>query len=169
MRIVLVHNRKAGKGKVPKKDLHDMLEKAGYDIVRAKPGSQKFHEGLEDAKLVVAAGGDGAVTKVALALRSTDPPIAIVPLGTANNIARALGVPHRPRGGHQGMEGRPGKTYRRLGGQGALGRAALHRGLRPRRPNAHDPSHGQEIDHGRNDQGRDRDRAREASDYAAPE
>jgi len=96
MRIVLVHNRKAGKGKVQKKDLHAMLEKAGCDILCAKPGSQKFHEGLEDAKLVVAAGGDGAVTKVALALRSTDPPIAIVPLGTANNIARALGVPTDP-------------------------------------------------------------------------
>lgn len=96
MRVVLVHNRKAGKGKVPKKDLHAILKKAGYDIVRAKPGSQKFHQGLEDAKLVVAAGGDGAVTKVALALRSTDPPIAIVPLGTANNIARALGVPTDP-------------------------------------------------------------------------
>ena len=96
MRIVLVHNRKAGKGKVQKKDLHTMLEKAGCDIVRAKPGSKKFHKALEDAKLVVAAGGDGAVTKVALALRSTDPPIAILPLGTANNIARALGVPTDP-------------------------------------------------------------------------
>jgi diacylglycerol kinase family enzyme len=97
MRIVLVHNRKAGKGKVPKKDLHAMLEKADCDIVRAKPGTKKFHEALEDAKLVVAAGGDGAVTKVALALRSTDPPIAILPLGTANNIARALGVPTDPK------------------------------------------------------------------------
>jgi len=96
MRVVLVHNRKAGKGKVPKKDLHAMLEKAGCDIVRAKPGSRKFHEAPRGAKLVVAAGGDGAVTKVALALRSTDPPIAIVPLGTANNIARALGVPTDP-------------------------------------------------------------------------
>lgn len=96
MRIVLVHNRKAGKGKVHKDDLHAMLEEAGCDIVRAKPGSKKFHKALTDAKLVVAAGGDGAVTKVALALRSTDPPMAIVPLGTANNIARALGVPTDP-------------------------------------------------------------------------
>lgn len=36
MRTVLVHNHKAGKGKVPKKDLHAMLEKVGCDIVRAK-------------------------------------------------------------------------------------------------------------------------------------
>lgn len=98
MRIVLVHNRKAGKGKVSKDDLHGMLEKAGYDdVVRAKPGSKKFHKALTDAKLVVAAGGDGAVTKVALALRSTDPPLAILPLGTANNIARALGIKGDPK------------------------------------------------------------------------
>lgn len=96
MRVVLVHNQKAGEGKVQKKDLRALLEKAGHDVVRAKPGTREFHEALEDAKLVVAAGGDGAVTKTALALRSTDPPMAILPLGTANNIARALGIAGDP-------------------------------------------------------------------------
>jgi diacylglycerol kinase family enzyme len=45
------------------------------------------------ARLVVAAGGDGTVRACAQALAGTAVPLAIVPLGTANLAARALGVP----------------------------------------------------------------------------
>jgi diacylglycerol kinase family enzyme len=45
------------------------------------------------ADLVVAAGGDGTVRACAEALAGTGIPLAIVPLGTANLVARALGVP----------------------------------------------------------------------------
>ena len=45
------------------------------------------------ARLVFAAGGDGTVRACAEALAGTGVPLAIVPLGTANLIARALGVP----------------------------------------------------------------------------
>ena len=45
------------------------------------------------AQLVVAAGGDGTVRACAQALAGTQVPLAIVPLGTANLAARALGVP----------------------------------------------------------------------------
>jgi diacylglycerol kinase family enzyme len=45
------------------------------------------------AGLVVAAGGDGTVRACAEALAGTGIPLAIVPLGTANLVARALGVP----------------------------------------------------------------------------
>jgi diacylglycerol kinase family enzyme len=47
------------------------------------------------ARLVVAAGGDGTVRACAQALEGTQVPLAIVPLGTANLAARALGVPSR--------------------------------------------------------------------------
>ncbi|MGN6171716.1 MAG: diacylglycerol/lipid kinase family protein [Streptosporangiaceae bacterium] len=47
------------------------------------------------ARLVVAAGGDGTVRACAQALAGTQVPLAIVPLGTANLAARALGVPSR--------------------------------------------------------------------------
>lgn len=46
-----------------------------------------------DARLVFAAGGDGTVRACAQALARTGVPLAIVPLGTANLAARALGVP----------------------------------------------------------------------------
>jgi len=45
------------------------------------------------ADLVVGAGGDGTVRACAEALAGTGIPLAIVPLGTANLVARALGVP----------------------------------------------------------------------------
>src|SRR5712691_2552247 len=47
------------------------------------------------ASLVFAAGGDGTVRACAEALAGTGVPLAIVPLGTANLTARALGVPGR--------------------------------------------------------------------------
>src|SRR5271169_98520 len=45
------------------------------------------------AGLVFAVGGDGTVRACAEALAGTDVPLAIVPLGTANLTARALGLP----------------------------------------------------------------------------
>ena len=48
------------------------------------------------ASLVFAAGGDGTVRACAEALAGSGVPMAIVPLGTANLTARALGVPTRP-------------------------------------------------------------------------
>lgn len=48
------------------------------------------------AQLVIAAGGDGTVRACAHALAETPVPLAILPFGTANLAARALGVPHRP-------------------------------------------------------------------------
>jgi len=47
------------------------------------------------ARMVVAAGGDGTVRACAQALAGTQVPLAIVPLGTANLAARALGIPSR--------------------------------------------------------------------------
>lgn len=47
------------------------------------------------ARLLFAAGGDGTVTACAQALAGTGIPLAIIPLGTANLAARALGIPGR--------------------------------------------------------------------------
>ena len=49
------------------------------------------------ADLVVAAGGDGTVRGCAEGLADTGIPLGIVPLGTANLLARTLGIPADPR------------------------------------------------------------------------
>lgn len=49
------------------------------------------------ADLVVAAGGDGTVQGCAEGLAGTNAALGIIPLGTANLLARTLGVPSHPK------------------------------------------------------------------------
>ena len=48
---------------------------------------------LPDAELIFVAGGDGTVRAVAKALHGTGVPLAILPTGTVNVLARELGIP----------------------------------------------------------------------------
>ena len=58
------------------------------------PGYAQASRALEDgADLIVAAGGDGTVRMVALAVSGSHVPMAIVPAGTGNMLARNLGIP----------------------------------------------------------------------------
>jgi len=50
-----------------------------------------------EPRLVIAAGGDGTVGSVASRLAGTDSVLGVLPLGTGNDFARALGIPLRPR------------------------------------------------------------------------
>jgi diacylglycerol kinase family enzyme len=52
---------------------------------------------LDGAGIVVAAGGDGTVRGCAEGLAGTGVPLGIVPHGTANLLARSLGIPSHPR------------------------------------------------------------------------
>jgi diacylglycerol kinase (ATP) len=94
MRIILLHNAKAGKGEGPEADdLLRAIREAGhtvtYQSTREKGAKWTL---LEPADLVVAAGGDGTVRKAALGVAGRKTPVAILPLGTANNLARTFGI-----------------------------------------------------------------------------
>ncbi len=52
---------------------------------------------LSGADLVVAVGGDGTVRCCAEGMADTGVPMGIVPLGTANLLARTLGIPGHPK------------------------------------------------------------------------
>jgi diacylglycerol kinase family enzyme len=74
---------------------------SGWDPVFAETTAPEGGLGLvrqavaDGTRLVFAAGGDGTVRACAQALARTGIPLAIVPLGTANLTARALGIPAR--------------------------------------------------------------------------
>lgn len=58
------------------------------------PGFTQASRALEEGTdLIIAAGGDGTVRMVALAVSGSHVPMAIVPAGTGNMLARNLGVP----------------------------------------------------------------------------
>jgi diacylglycerol kinase (ATP) len=93
MRITVVHNPLAGYEGDSAEELLEELHRAGYEPTCVSIKSKRWRPALEDpGDLVVAAGGDGTVRAVALELAGREVPIAVVPLGTANNLARALGV-----------------------------------------------------------------------------
>jgi diacylglycerol kinase family enzyme len=89
MRITLVYNPKAGEG-LDGRDLTALLEGAGHNV-RAVPRKGKWQAALaKPTDLVVAVGGDGTITQVAVALAGTPVPMAILPMGTANNVGKTL-------------------------------------------------------------------------------
>lgn len=96
MRTLLVHNAEAGRGKLPAGTLEAMLQDSGHELVRAMPQDEGWDGLVREAARVVVAGGDGTVAKVATRLPAGAPPLAILPLGTANNIARSLGIEGTP-------------------------------------------------------------------------
>lgn len=93
MQVALLHNAQAGDSDVSRGDLLRILRAAGYEPVYF-PLKQALKDSaaLEVGEFVIVAGGDGSVRKVATRLAHRGRPIAVLPLGTANNIARSLGI-----------------------------------------------------------------------------
>jgi diacylglycerol kinase family enzyme len=92
-RATILHNPKAGEGEYSKKKLLSLLRKSGIECSYSSTKKEGW-EKIEAAKadLIVLAGGDGTVRKVARALLDKKVPIGLIPMGTANNIARTLGI-----------------------------------------------------------------------------
>jgi diacylglycerol kinase family enzyme len=91
MRITLVHNPTAGVADHRLEEILASLRRAGHEAIdgdleaiHRKPPS------LQETDLVLAAGGDGTVRKVALAMAGSKVPVGVLPLGTANNLAHSL-------------------------------------------------------------------------------
>jgi diacylglycerol kinase (ATP) len=98
MRVTLIHNRKAGASEQPAADeFQAMIAAAGHDVTCHSPSGDSWDRALDDpCDFVAVAGGDGTVGAVAVRLAGRPVPIAVLPVGTANNIAQALGVADTP-------------------------------------------------------------------------
>jgi diacylglycerol kinase (ATP) len=96
MRVVqMIHNSGAGDEGHEKEDLVELIEKHGFEC-RYSSTKKKLEEGFnEEAEFLIVAGGDGTIRKVTKELvkrKAIDKtwPIGLLPLGTANNIAKTL-------------------------------------------------------------------------------
>jgi diacylglycerol kinase (ATP) len=97
MRATLFHNPTAGGGKFTTKELMTALRLGGLSPRASSTKGRRFKKALAQAEgLVVVAGGDGTVGRVIAQMPDRGVPIAILPLGSANNIARSFNVAGAP-------------------------------------------------------------------------
>jgi diacylglycerol kinase family enzyme len=94
MKVVLIHNPAAGVEDQPSADdMANWIRAAGHSVIYRSSNHADWKNLLqESADLIAVAGGDGIVGKVAKLSLGKNMPIAVLPMGTANNIAGALGL-----------------------------------------------------------------------------
>jgi diacylglycerol kinase family enzyme len=99
MRVTLFHNPGAGKKGHGKDEILAALQLADHKARYVSTKSDKFKSEIEkvDGDFIVAAGGDGTIAEVIARLGNRKLPIGILPLGTANNIARSLAIGGEPQ------------------------------------------------------------------------
>jgi YegS/Rv2252/BmrU family lipid kinase len=101
-RIALILNRKA-RGSAKAARFIRALERRGHAVEVIESAS--VTEGLaavrarrDGRQLIVVGGGDGTISGLLPAFLQLDRPFGILPLGTANDFARSLGIPTMPAG-----------------------------------------------------------------------
>jgi diacylglycerol kinase family enzyme len=92
VKALLVHSPNAGTKTKPIRSLIGQLEEAGFAIRYCEHRRDDIRSGMNGMGMVIAAGGDGTVASVATEIPDRSVPIAILPMGGSNNIARALGI-----------------------------------------------------------------------------
>lgn len=97
-RALLLRNPKSRRGAEPIEPVLERLEQGGIDITietfEALPEIARDIVRLRDtADLVIVCGGDGSVSSAALASMESGLPLGIIPMGTANDLARTLELP----------------------------------------------------------------------------
>ncbi|MEI2612613.1 MAG: diacylglycerol kinase family protein [Candidatus Promineifilaceae bacterium] len=102
MQATLIFNDSAGTiGRTNVETLLEALQEAGFQPVYTPTQNEEELDPIlaateEAGGLVVSAGGDGTVRAIITRLIGKDIPLSILPLGTANNIAAALGIQGTP-------------------------------------------------------------------------
>lgn len=95
--VHLVYNSNAGEGQhQSKEDLISMIEASGYKCVYSSSKKKALKAIDSESEFIIIAGGDGTIRKVVTKLLNKKlkykRPIALLPFGTANNIANSLGI-----------------------------------------------------------------------------
>ena len=97
MKVTLIHNENAGDDDGPTLgQLEALIAQAGHEVRSQSTKKDGWSKVLKKrTELVAVAGGDGTVGKVARRMVGKKTPLAILPMGTANNIAKSLGIAGR--------------------------------------------------------------------------
>lgn len=78
----------------------NQLQAAGWQLVSDRRDGESISHAIErhrrDVDLVVVGGGDGTLNDAIAGLIETQLPLGILPLGTANDLARTIGLPLDP-------------------------------------------------------------------------
>lgn len=99
-RALLIVNPNARNGRGYGTEIRSALERSGLQLIEKNPLDGEtisdviFRE--RDCDLVIVGGGDGSLNAAAKGLMETGLPLAILPLGTANDFARTIGIPADP-------------------------------------------------------------------------
>src|SRR5215813_7026514 len=98
MRVTLIHNPNAGDDTQPTVgQLVALIREAGHKVrwqsVKEKGWARVLRKRSD---LIAVAGGDGTVGRVARRVVGRGVPITVLPMGTANNISKTLGMAGRP-------------------------------------------------------------------------
>lgn len=97
-RALLIVNGKSRSGKEALSRVREGLSRLGIDPVHKECGSREELPALieregADADMVVVGGGDGTLNAAAPGVAKLKRPLGILPLGTANDLARTLHIP----------------------------------------------------------------------------
>lgn len=98
--ILIIYNANAGQRR---KDmffeiLHELDNKlVKYDVIKTEFAGHgeviaRDMSQINEVKTIVAAGGDGTINEVLNGMRASAKPLGIIPLGTANVLAKELGI-----------------------------------------------------------------------------
>lgn len=96
--MLLVVNRASGTGDASLATGIELLRDNGLDIIEQYPNDPGdlpglIHEYRQSVDAVILGGGDGTINGAAGALFETGLPLGILPMGTANDLARTLAIP----------------------------------------------------------------------------
>ena len=93
MRLTLLHNASSGDEDHDRRELEALLATDGHDVTYRSLGDDDWRDVFaESGDLIVVAGGDGSVRRFLTAIDRQPILARVVPVGSANNIARALGL-----------------------------------------------------------------------------
>lgn len=97
-RALLLVNPKARRGREAIAPVTERLRAGGLDVAVEPFGqlpeiARDIVRLRETADLVIVCGGDGSVSSAAMAAIDSGLPLGIIPMGTANDLARTLGIP----------------------------------------------------------------------------